>query len=90
MTCEDAVKRIEDEVLNVLKDLQSDQWEEWQYFYKKAITKRCTIDEIWVTVALKSLRLKGLVEFRRGLMNEDGEVAGAGYRTTSKAGIENE
>lgn len=37
--------------------------------------------------ACRSLRKKGLAEFYRGLMNEDGEVAGSGY-CISPLGVE--
>lgn len=33
---------------------------------------------------LADLRENGLVEYRRGLMNDDGEVAGAGYALTAR------
>ena len=34
--------------------------------------------------AVRSLARKGLAKFYRGLMTEDGEVAGAGYTATEK------
>lgn len=60
--------------------------EEW--FFNFAYLQRetgCTREE--VSKACRVLRARGVLEFARGLMTGDGEVAGSGYRM-SDAGRE--
>ena len=57
----------------ILVELEDD---EFCYSYRH-FEGKYTRDEL--KVAMKELRDRGLVEFHRGLMNEDGEVAGSGF-----------
>lgn len=64
----------------------SDTWGEMCVsfaYIKSACDDKLTLKE--VAIACRSLREKGLAEFYRGLMDEDGAVAGSGYCIT-KAG----
>lgn len=45
------------------------------------------VDRKYLEPAIKNLKTLGLIEFWRGLMNEDGEVAGSGW-CRSRAGNE--
>lgn len=81
MTCDEAIKAIEDHVIVALDN--NSTGEGW-YVYTKAIARNLNIPIDWARTALRSLREKGLVEYRRGLMNEDGEVAGSGYGLTQE------
>lgn len=85
MTRDDKITLNENErkVLAVLDEV-TDTWGE------RCITFSWIIDDAKLTLkevrrACRSLRRKGLAEFYRGLMDEDGRVAGSGY-CISKSG----
>lgn len=65
-------------VLNVLAEYGGEF-----YLGFQAISRRVLLPVDEVRLACRSLRNQGLVDFQRGLMNEDGQVAGSGYAITS-------
>lgn len=55
-----------------------------QYTYFRIIASQTGFDIKTTRKNVRSLREKGFAEYSRGLMTEDGEVAGAGYIITEK------
>lgn len=56
-----------------------------EFFAYFRILENDTKLQTWqVRKACRGLARKGLAEFKKGLMNEDGEVAGAGYTITEE------
>ena len=66
----------EERVLRLLEENTSTHGEMCCSFKHLADDKE---DIKFIRRGCRSLRRKGLAEFYRGLMNEDGEVAGSGY-----------
>lgn len=60
-------------------------YEEYYYSFK-AITKSTGLDKTAVRAACRSLASRGYLVFERGLMTEDGELAGSGYGATFEGG----
>jgi hypothetical protein len=55
------------------------------FVYLRAIARNSDIDVEYVRVAARRLwKVDGLIEFRNGLIDEDGFLAGSGYRITRK------
>lgn len=52
--------------------------------YLRPIAKSLNCSLGYIKSGVQSLRAKGLVEYQRGLMSDDGMVAGSGYRCTDK------
>lgn len=77
----DLCKPLEDAVLRVLPGR-----DQHPTFYDEFYSGLDLIAREAARFACKRLRNKGLAKFRRGLFNEDGEVAGAGYAIT-EAGL---
>ena len=50
--------------------------------YFRYIAKNTGLEERQVKCSVRSLARKGLAEYLRGLFDEDGFVAGSGYRAT--------
>ena len=50
--------------------------------YIKGIAQEAKTDYVHARRSVRALARKGLAEYVRGLMNEDGQVAGSGYRAT--------
>ena len=57
------------------------------YTWAKTLTRHCGYTLPWVKVALSDLREQGMASFARGLMDDDGDVAGSGYCITEKGAI---
>lgn len=67
----------------VLRELMVDDWhDEIWCVYTRSICTGTGLIRPQVSRALKALRRYGFVEHQRGLFNDDGEVAGSGYRVT--------
>jgi len=77
----------ERKVLAVLVVCGDDSWGGYCYFNFRALTGPTKLNRREVRLACRSLKRKGLAEFRRGLWSEDGEPAGSGY-CASKAGVD--
>ena len=58
-----------------------------RYWPFDAIKQHVRLDRKTIRRACRSLKRKGLTEFRAGLWNDDGEPVGSGYGAT-KAGAE--
>ncbi len=70
----------EKEVLECLEDISSPDGELCVSF--NHISSETKLDRKAVRKACRSLARKGLAGYYRGLMTEDGEVAGSGYSIT--------
>ncbi len=70
----------ERKVLEVLLE-DSDIWGE-KCLYLSWIEEEAKLDRKSVQAACKTLRAKGFAEYHRGLMDDDGKVAGSGYCLT--------
>lgn len=57
---------------------------EGNYIYFRTIVKETKLTLQQVRRSVRSLARKGLAEFQRGLMDEEGNVAGSGYCATEK------
>mgnify|MGYP001603044916 CR=1 FL=1 len=55
--------------------------------YMTYIAKELKLDYSQVRRAVRSLARKGLAEYLRGLQDDEGLVAGSGYRATEKGAI---
>jgi hypothetical protein len=73
-----ALKDNQELVLRHLAGMQPEVY--WPF---SALTYRTKLTRAQVRLACRSLRRKGLAEFRAGLWTEDGEPAGAGYSATT-------
>ena len=84
----DTIKLNENEVkvLAYLVDELGTLWDEKAFTGFANIVQSTGLELKVVRRSCRSLRRKGLAEFMRGLFNEDGEVAGAGYSNT-EAGV---
>lgn len=52
-------------------------------YYMRHIAKQTGMEQRLVRIAVRALARKGLAEYVRGLFNEEGSVAGSGYRATT-------
>lgn len=52
------------------------------FWYFRGIANHVDMNEKEVRRKVRSLSRKGLTEYKQGLFNEDGQVAGSGYRVT--------
>jgi hypothetical protein len=68
-------------VLEALVNSNSD-YEGWWYHAFKYIIGQTGLERKVVRRACRSLARKGLAEYGKGLWNDDGEPAGAGYAAT--------
>ena len=60
-----------------------DGWEDYLYYPYRSITDGLDdVERKELTKAMRRLRKLELAHFSRGLMTEDGEVAGSGFRIT--------
>lgn len=75
------ISQHEEEVLEFLAGASSD-CSQCSYFIQ--ISEGTGLDVKLVRRSCRSLRRKGLVEFWRGLMTDDNEVAGSGYCISDK------
>ena len=78
-------KEKRDRCLIVLTNL-SFGGDEHHYFPFRSIVERTDLTYAEVRRAVRLLKRQGLAEFCSGLVNEDGDFAGSGYRCT-KQGI---
>lgn len=53
-------------------------------YYTKYIAKMAVLDPKKARIYIRSLVRKGLVEYHRGLFNDDGQVAGSGYKCSER------
>lgn len=74
----------ERKVLAFLADQYSD---DYGYYGFNGIKQHVKLDRRVIRLACRSLKRKGLTEFKAGLWNDEGEVAGSGYSAT-KAGVD--
>lgn len=58
---------------------------EW-YIYFRTIEADTKLDRKTVRAACRSLRKRGMAEYRRGLLDEDCRPCGAGYACTLRGG----
>lgn len=80
--------KVNDKELAVLRIIAEDYDDvDWRAWYMRGIAKELKVEIPQVRRALRSLARKGLAAYERGLFDEDGQVAGSGYRCT-KAGFE--
>lgn len=77
---------LEREVLVALCEGRKDQGEEF-YFSSTWLHDRTGVNLLLVRAILRNLTDNGLVSYCRGLMTEDGNVAGSGYAATM-AGVD--
>lgn len=82
---DDALEMLEREVLDFLFEQRKYEGDEL-YWWVSFITDALGYPKEFVRTTLKGLKAKGLVEFRLGLFDDNGEVAGAGY-CISDAGV---
>jgi hypothetical protein len=75
------VNENERKVLAALAEWYSDE-AEWNAFYLRGLVSETKLELSQVRRSVCSLAKKGLAKYERGLFNEDGEVAGSGYRAT--------
>lgn len=61
------------------EDYSDDEWHAW---YLRDLVTETKLEIAQVRRACRSLAKKGYAKYERGLFNEDGEVAGSGYRAT--------
>jgi hypothetical protein len=67
----------------VIWSMVNDDWHDEQWFSNfGTISGNTGLTRAQVSRACKALRRLGFVEFQAGLFNEDGGVAGAGYRVS--------
>lgn len=73
----------------VLKELAECFYDEtdWSAFYMRGLVAHTKLTLAQVRRSVRALARKGLAAYERGLFDEDGQVAGSGYRAT-KAGKE--
>lgn len=73
----------------VLKALVShkDSFTGWSYVDFRTLSKQTKMPRKAVRVTCRALTRKGLAEYRNGLFNEDGQVAGAGYAATTEGRV---
>lgn len=69
--------------LKVLKVL-SEYWQTEKVPYIKTIAELSNLDFRLARLACRALTRKGLAELLRGLMDDDGAIAGSGYIITEK------
>jgi hypothetical protein len=70
-------------VLEVLDELSKEDWLDGDcYFGFKTISKASGLDHKEARRIVRHLARHNLAEYAKGLMTEDGEVAGSGYRIT--------
>lgn len=74
----------EEKVLRHLTELYSDSWGEDAYTYFRYIVEGTKLELKVVRRACRSLARKKLAEFMRGLMDDEGQVAGSGYGATQE------
>jgi len=72
----------EHDVLVILGDLTD---EDFCTYFRVLVSFSNGLDKTQVKRSVRSLTRKGLAEYQRGLMDDDGTVAGSGYRI-SRAG----
>ena len=70
------------EVLKVLAESYHDV-DDWGALYLRGITAETKLDTGQARRAVRSLARKGLAQYERGLVDEEGMMAGAGYRATA-------
>lgn len=76
---------IEKKVLEVLaEDYDSSGWDETGFWSFDPLEKKTGIERRKVRLACRSLARKGFAKYMRGLVNLDGEMAGAGYGATEQ------
>jgi hypothetical protein len=56
---------------------------EWKAWYMRGIVMETKLELSQVRRAVRSLGRKGLAAYERGLFDDDGMVAGSGYRATT-------
>lgn len=76
------VPKLSERELAVLKVLNSRYGTDTDCLCFRFIANETGLDRRLVRRACRSLARKGLANYERGLFNEDGEVAGSGYRCT--------
>lgn len=69
-------------VLVVLESHFTNEFDDWRAVYFRTIARESGIEPHLVRRVVRSLARKALARYERGLMNEDGGTAGAGYRCT--------
>lgn len=84
-----AVRSLSSEQKVVLKALAEvfSPYEGFTYRGFKSLSERTMIRKARVRVVTRQLARKGLAEYAKGLFNEDGQVAGAGYSVTALGNV---
>lgn len=68
-------------VLDALAKMYGGEWHDWRYYVGYCrMCESSGLDRRQVRRALLALRRLGFAEYAKGLSNEDGEFAGAGWR----------
>ncbi len=81
METETKISEREEKCLEVLAGIYGNDAD---CMYMKYIAKELGLEYRQVKRAVRSLARKGLAEYVRGLFDDDGMVAGSGYRATEK------
>jgi len=75
----------ERKILEVLaEDYDSSGWDETRFWSFAPLERKTGIERRKVRLACRSLARKGLVKYLRGLVDQDGMMAGAGYGATKE------
>lgn len=75
--------------MKVLKVLAKEYGNGWDglCLYMSTIARRAGMPKAHVRHSVRALARKGLAEFHRGLMDDEGKVAGSGYCATKKGAL---
>lgn len=71
----------------VLKTLAEEYGSESDCFYFRGLTYDTGLTIREIRLACRALTRKGLAEYVKGLFDEDGKVAGSGYRATEVGAV---
>ena len=78
--------KLSDRHLKILVAMADQDWD-YRFMSFDSISAESEVDRGHIRRDVRHLARKGLVEFARGLSNEDGELRGSGYGIT-RAGLE--
>jgi hypothetical protein len=67
-------------VLTVMGDWEDDE----AYYYTRIVARKSHLSYRLTRICLRALVRKGLVDYGRGLMDDDGMLAGSGYQISQK------
>lgn len=71
----------------LVEDYDTSGWDETGFWSFDPLAKKTGLERRIVRLACRSLARKGLAKFMRGLVNMDGEMAGAGYGATKEGAL---